>query len=353
MKKGVRSRGLLRSWRRNLQASWRDSILLLREFAGPLLAFVLVIFGGGVLYFFLAQRAGQPLDTLPEGAYTVLALTFLQPLTDFPDTWYLQFFYFIMPIIGIGILATGLADFGRMFFNRRARDKEWEMAVASTFHEHIVLIGLGHLGFRVTKELRDLNLNVVVIELNPEADLIDAAHKMDVPVIHDDGKRIEALLAAGTDRAQAIAVCTQNDNLNLQIALKARKLNPNIRVVIRIFDDEFADDLEEHFGFRALSATRTAAPNFAATTVGIDVTRPIAVEGQALSLCRLDVGTRSVLNGRTVGEIEQTYDLSVVLIRHNSVSDFHPAADRQVVQGDVLALLASPDHISDLLQDKS
>lgn len=352
MAKRARSGGRLLAWRRNLQASWRDSVILLREFAGPLLLFSLVIAGGGILYHALAQRAGQPLDSIPEAIYTVLSLTFLQPLGEFPDVWYLQIFYFIMPIVGIGILATGLADFGRLFFNRRARSKEWEMAVASTYDDHVVLIGLGHLGFRVTKELRELNLNVVVIELNPEADLIDAAHKMDVPVIHDNGKRLEVLRAAGTDRARAIAICTQDDNLNLQIALKARKLNPEIHVVIRIFDDEFADALEEQFGFRALSATRTAAPKFAATTVGIDVTRPITVEGETLSLCRLDVGPRSVLAGRTVGEIEQTFDLSVVLIRRNSESDFHPAAERRISQGDVLALLASPDHISDLLHDK-
>ena len=226
------------------------------------------------------------------------------------------------------------------------------MAVASTFEDHVVLIGLGHLGFRVTSELRDLNLNVVVIELNPRAELVDKAQKLHVPVIHDDGKRIEILQAAGAERARAIAICTQDDNLNLQIALKARKLNPNINAVIRIFDDEFADALEEQFGFRALSATRTAAPKFAATAVGVDVTRPITVEGQSLSLCRLDVGPRSVLTGRTVGEIEQRYDLSVVLIRRNADSDFHPAAERRIAQGDVLALLASPDRISDLLPDK-
>ncbi|MGD2077325.1 MAG: NAD-binding protein [Chloroflexota bacterium] len=343
--------GRLPGWRRNLQASWRDSLLLLREFAGPLFIFALVIIGGGLLFYRLSETAGQPLDSPSEGVYTVLALTFLQPLGEFPDVWYLQAFYFLMPLIGIGILATGLADFGRMFFNRRARSKEWEMAVASTFKEHVVLIGLGHLGFRVTKELREMHLDVVVIELNPQAELIDQAHKLNVPVIHDNGKRVEILRAAGTEKARAIAICTQDDNLNLQIALKARKMNPAIRVVIRIFDDEFADTLEEQFGFRALSATRTAAPKFAATTVGVDVTRPIAVEGQALSLCRLDVNSGSALTGLAVGEIEQRYDLSVVLLRRNGESDFHPAADRAVAQGDVLALLASPDRLSQLLPD--
>ncbi len=349
MTRQLRRNGRLVGWRRNLQATWRDSLLLLREFAGPLLLFALVIVGGGLLYASLSQQAGRPLSSNSEGVYTVLALTFLQPLGEFPDVWYLQAFYFFMPILGIGILATGLADFGRMFFNRRARSKEWEMAVASTFNDHVVLIGLGHLGFRVTRELRELHLDVVVIELNPAAELIDQAHRLNVPVIHDDGKRVEILRAAGTERARAIAICTQDDNLNLQIALKARKLNPGIRVVIRIFDDEFAEALEEQFGFRALSATRTAAPKFAATAVGVDVTRPITVEGQSLSLCRLDVGPGSVLAGRSVGEIEQRYDLSVVLLRRDGRNDFHPAADRHVTPGDVLALLASPDRLSGIL----
>lgn len=345
----LRRTGRLAAWRRNVQATWRDSLLLLREFGGPLLLFALVIVGGGLLYYSLAQETGHPIDSSSEGIYTVLSLTFLQPMGEFPDAWYLQAFYFVMPVLGIVILATGLADFGRMFFNRRARSKEWEMAVASTFNDHVVLIGLGHLGFRVTRELRELHLDVVVIELNPQAELIDQAHKLNVPVIHDDGKRVEILRAAGIERARAIAICTQNDNLNLQIALKARKLNPGIHVVIRIFDDEFADALEEQFGFRALSATRTAAPKFAATTVGVDVTRPITVEGQSLSLCRLDVEAGSILAGRTVGEIEQRYELSVVLLRRDSQNDFHPAADRHIAPGDVLALLASPDRLTDLL----
>jgi hypothetical protein len=81
--------------------------------------------------------------------YHILALTLLNPIEEFPSTWYLEIFFFIMPVVGIGILAQGLADFGILFFNRSERSKEWEMAVASTFSNYIVLIGLGHLGFRV------------------------------------------------------------------------------------------------------------------------------------------------------------------------------------------------------------
>ena len=58
-----------------------------------------------------------------------------------------------MPIIGIGILAQGLADFGSAIFNRKTRNKEWEMAVASTLNKHTILVGLGHLGYRVALEI--------------------------------------------------------------------------------------------------------------------------------------------------------------------------------------------------------
>lgn len=340
-----------RNLRRKLRAGFRDSYLLLREFAWPLVLFLLAMAGGGILYFVLANRAGQPAGSLTEAVYTVVALTFLESVGEFPRVWYLQAFYFLMPLIGIGILALGLADFGHLFFNRRARGKEWEMAVASTFNDHIVLVGLGHLGFRVAKNLYELDQDVVVIELNPKAELIASAHEMGIPVIQDDGKRTQALVGAGIEKARALLLCTQNDNLNMQIAFKARKLNPAIQIVIRIFDDDFAEAVQEQFGFRAMSATGMAAPTFAATAAGVDITRPITVEGQSLSLARLDVRTGSGLSGLSVAELEQTYQVSVVLVCQNEQYHFHPAGELRLAGNDIVAVLAGPEQVSRLAND--
>jgi hypothetical protein len=252
------------NWRRNARAAWRDTLLLMREFAAPLLVFSLIVLGGGLLYYALARYAGEPVDSPAEAIYLVLGLAFFQSSGDFPHVWSLQLFYFAMPVLGLGVLAAGLADFGAVFFNRRARRKEWEMAVASTFNQHHVLVGLGHLGFRVMQALVEAGQDVVVIERDPKVDLIAEAQRMGVPVIQDDGRRMETLEGAGTARARSILLCTQNDVLNLQIAFRAQRLNPDIEVVIRIFDDQFADDVADKFGFRALSATSLAAPAFVA-----------------------------------------------------------------------------------------
>lgn len=336
---------------RNLFASTRDTWLLFRQFQWPLVVFMGAIVGGGLLYDTLAKIAGEPINTTSESIYHILGLTFLQPIEAFPQAWFLQSFYFIMPIIGIGILAQGVADFGVLFFNRRERGKEWQMAVASTFNQHVVLIGLGHLGFRVAQSLHSLGQDVVVIEINPKADLVASVQDLGIPTLADDGKREAALQAAGVEKAQAIILCTQNDSLNLQIALKARSLNPNIRVVLRIFDDDFATALHDQFGFTAMSATGRAAPAFASSAAGVDMTRPITVEGQELSLASMVIGPNSPMVGTTVGEIEGNYEVSVVLLRgRGEEADYHPADTRQIQANDTLAVLGGSNQISILAQ---
>jgi Trk K+ transport system NAD-binding subunit len=340
-------RQVFRPWR----AAWRDTYLLFSQFAWQLALFTLVIVGGGVAYFFLAQSANEPIKTLAEAIYAALGMAFLQNAETFPQTWYLQLFFFGMPLATLAILAQGLADFGVMLFNRRARSKEWEVAVASTFNNHIILVGLGHLGFRVVQQLHSMNQDVVVVELNPEEDLVANAQSLGVPVVQGDATREFILESAGVRKARVIVLCSQNDNTNLQIGVKSRSLNPSIKVIVRIFDDDFAQALQKQFNFTALSATGMAAPIFAAIAAGMDITQPISVEGQAFSLARFNIGAGSKLVGATVNAIEEKHRVSIVLLRRDSVSEFHPAGDRVLSVNDLVAVLGEPEQILKLAQE--
>jgi voltage-gated potassium channel len=339
-----------KAWRR-FRASWRDTLLLLREFRKPLLLFALAIAGSGLLYYQLSIDAGHPIGSLAEAMYATLSLTFLQSNVDFPGEWYRQAFFFIMPVIGIGILAQGLTDFGVMLFNRRARGKEWEMAVASTLNNHIVLIGLGHLGYRVVKRLCELGQDVAVVALAAEPDLLRSIRAIGVPVIEDDGTRETTLRSAGIQRARAIILCTQNDSLNLRMALKARSLNPQIEVVVRIFDEEFGESLESQFGFHAMSATGMAAPLFAAMASHIDVTPPINVDGQPHILANINVNKTSDLVDMSIFEVEERFRVSVVVLCQNSHRMFHPPAQTIVKPGQVLTIFGEPERIQLLLHE--
>jgi Trk K+ transport system NAD-binding subunit len=336
---------------RQFRAMWRDTFILISEFKIALLLFTVTVIGGGCIYFVLAEALGEPISSLGESIYTVLAATFLQPVGDFPDHGILQVVHFIMPVIGVIFLAQGLTDFGVLLFNRKSRGKEWEMAVASTMNKHIVLVGLGHLGYRVAQKLYEMGESIVVLELNPGTNTMAAARDMGITVIVADAKHPGALEGANIKDARTIILASQNDAMNLQIALRARSLNPKIQVVIRIFDEEFAHALQEQFGFIALSATEMAAPVFAAAAAGADVTNPISVEGQLLGLARVSITSNSPLVGRTIGYVEDTYHLNIVLLRHDHTSEMHPTDSCPINAGDTLAVLGGPTQLSRLVHD--
>ena len=225
------------------------------------------------------------------------------------------------------------------------------MAVASTMNKHIILIGLGHLGYRIVQKLSEMGENLVVIELNPSVDTFSAIQAMTIPVIQDDATRPAALESANIKEARTIILASQNDSMNLQIALKARSLNPKIQVVVRIFDADFAQALQDQFGFIALSATEMAAPVFAAAAAGADVTNPISVEGQLLGLARITVTDASLLANKTVGYVEDNYHLNIILLRHDHKSEMHPTDSCPIAVGDTLAVLGGPLELSRLVHD--
>lgn len=335
-----------------MQASLRDTAILLREFRTPLFWFSFAVIGGGFLYEYIARVVNEPVSSLAESIYIVLIATFLQPANrDFPQHILLQSFHFFMPIIGLIVLAQGLADFGSLLFNRKSRNKEWEMAVASTLQNHIILVGLGHLGYRVALKLHEMGENLAIIEFKSDADTVNAVKKLGVPVIHDDATRPAILEATNIKKARTIIMASQNDAMNLQIALKARSLNPKIQVVVRIFDDDFAHALQEQFGFIALSATEMAAPVFAAAAAGVDVTNPISVEGQLLSLARLTISPQATFAHKTIGYIEDNYHLNIVLHRRNGSSEMHPTDKTQIQAGDVIAILGGPEQLNRILHE--
>jgi len=337
-------------WRR-LRAGWRDTLILINEFKSPLFFFTITVVGGGFAYFALAEAAGEPVKSVGEAIYTILAATVLQPINEFPKNFLLQLFHFVMPLVGIIFLAQGLTDFGVLLFNRKSRGKEWEMAVASVMNQHIVLVGLGHLGYRVTQKLHEMGENVVVVEVKLGTHTTSAARDMGIPVIQADAREAGALESANIKEARTIILASHHDAMNLQIALKARSLNPNIQVVIRIFDEDFARALQDQFGFIALSATEMAAPVFAAAAAGADVTNPISIEGQLLGLARITIKPNSIFATKTVGYVEDNYHLNIVLLRHDHESEMHPTDSCPIHAGDTLAVLGGPAQLNRLVHD--
>ncbi|MEV5277975.1 NAD-binding protein [Streptomyces sp. NPDC051994] len=174
---------------------------------------------------------------------------------------------------------------------------------------HVVLLGMGKLGARVLARLRELDIPVVCVESDPDARGIGLARRLRVPTVIGDVTDEGILESARIHRAHALLALTSSDTTNLEAALYARSVKPDLRVVMRLYDDDFATAVHRtlraaHPGAltRSRSVSHLAAPAFASAMMGRQILGAIPVERKVLLFAAVEVGGHPQLEGRTVEE---------------------------------------------------
>ncbi|MFC9682685.1 NAD-binding protein [Streptomyces sp. NPDC056948] len=174
---------------------------------------------------------------------------------------------------------------------------------------HVVLLGLGKIGTRVLTRLRELHIPVVCVESDPEARGMATARRLRVPVVLGDVTQEGVLEAAKIHRAHALLALTSADTTNLEASLYARSVRPDLRVVLRLYDDDFATavyrTLRAAHPFaltRSRSVSHLAAPAFAGAMMGRQILGAIPVERRVLLFAEVEVAGHPQLEGRTVAE---------------------------------------------------
>ncbi|MFB7830466.1 NAD-binding protein [Streptomyces sp. NPDC056056] len=177
---------------------------------------------------------------------------------------------------------------------------------------HVVLLGLGKVGTRVLARLRRLDIPVVCVESDPEARGIAVARRLRVPTVIGDVTEEGVLEAARIDRAHALLALTSVDITNLEAALSARAVSPELRVVLRLYDDDFATAVFRTLRTahpaaltRSRSVSHLAAPAFAGAMLGRQVLGAVPVERRVLLFAAVDVEAHPLLDGLTVAEAFQ------------------------------------------------
>ncbi|MGH3314224.1 MAG: NAD-binding protein [Streptomyces sp.] len=172
---------------------------------------------------------------------------------------------------------------------------------------HVVLLGLGKVGTRVLDRLLELNIPVVCVERDPEARGVERARRLRVPTLIADVTEDGVLDHAKIKRSRALLALTSSDGTNLEASLNARQIKPELRVVMRLFDDEFAGtvyrtlrDTYPAAQSRSRSVSALAAPAFAGAMMGRQVLGAIPVGRRVLVFASVDVRGNPLLEGRTV-----------------------------------------------------
>lgn len=323
---------------------------LLREFRGPIGGFMAVTVVGGLLYGELYSIARDVRIPLIDRPYVMLQLMLLEAPEAVPPEWYLAVFWYLLPVLFIILVGLGAADFLDLFFNRDAQRDRWGEALAMTHRHHAIVLGAGHVGLRVVRDLRDMGMPVVVVDQSPKEDATDVLSTMGVPVVIGDGRRAVTLERAGLAHAEVFVACTGDDRANLETVMKVRELESGVRVVARVWDRAIGDQMRR---FRmvdtVMSAADLSAPAFAGAALGIEITQTVEIAGEEYSTIRLAVGRGSFLAGAEVGDLERDNHMEIVLVARGGDVTVDPDADRRIEAGDDVVIFARHQQILDIV----
>ena len=211
-----------------------------------------------------------------------------------------------------------------------------------TITDHVIVVGLGNVGTRIVGQLHDLGVRVICVDKNPNAQGVPMARRLGVPVVTGQVSRDETLREAGIDTCRSLVSVASKDEFNLETALHARSLREDLRVVVRLFDNELAERLEKTLGGNVVSRSVSylAAPSFAVAMLEHQVLRTIPVGRHVLLIADVPVDPGSELEGAPLEQVHEAGQARVIALRRRGVDemDWKPhqgyllsAQDRMIV----------------------
>jgi Trk K+ transport system NAD-binding subunit len=220
------------------------------------------------------------------------------------------------------------------------------------FGDHVVVVGLGNVGTRVVTQLHDLGVSVICVETDENARGVQTARRLGVPVVFGDATRDDTLRSASVANARVLVLLTNSDVVNLEAALQGRALRDDLRVVLRLFDDDLAERVERSLGIAiSRSVSRLAASAFAAAVMERQVIGTMSIGRAVMMIAEVPVVAGSPLAGQPLSVANEPAEARVIAIRHRGTDDLDwtPQPARQLMPADRVLVVATRAGLGRLL----
>jgi Trk K+ transport system NAD-binding subunit len=304
-----------------------------RKLGYLLLAFVLLALVGTAVFFLFAR-----LDLVQAFYFTVTILigTGFDQVTIPDAPLALKFFGVLVVLLG----AVALTLFYTFITDAivSARLARLLGAAHGRMKDHVVVCGVGSIGYRVVEQIARQGIPVVAAELR-ENDFIHTIKRLGVPVVIADVRLKETLEELDVAEARCLVAATDDDLANLQAALNARAIKPKLRIVLRLFDPDLAARVERAFDIHiSKSVSSLAAPTFAAAAVGGRVIATAAVGKRVLIVGQGRIERGSWAEGKSIAEVQEAIEGRAILLLDRGQKTWRPGRLHVLAAGQELVV---------------
>lgn len=207
---------------------------------------------------------------------------------------------------------------------------------------HVIVCGLHDVGLRIVEQLHAAGETVVVVDDDPNPRLARIVADLGIAHVALSPQRSSTLRSAGIDTAQAI-VCVVPDELrNLEVALLARRLHPQLRVVVQLTNQAVGRAVARVTGpGTVLDVASLAAPAFVEACLDRR-SHALELAGQEFRVIERTVeatGTLRALFG----------DLAPIAVvpGDGSAIQVCPGRDLEVIPGDRVVVVGTAEDLAD------
>lgn len=114
------------------------------------------------------------------------------------------------------------------------------------YKNHVILCGLGKLGYFIAEELLRRGEKFIIVESKEDSPNIEYFRNKGIDIYIGNASYPDVLRSVGVTESKAVISVINNDYVNLEIGLNARSFNPNLRLILRIFDEAMAEKIKEN-----------------------------------------------------------------------------------------------------------
>ena len=218
---------------------------------------------------------------------------------------------------------------------------------------HFIICGFGRIGQIVAREFMRQDVQLVVIERDPER--MQTAIDSGYLAVEADASSEDVLKRVGIARARGLIAAVSTDADNVFAILTARLLRRDLFIIARAETEEAKAKLVRAGADRVLSPYQIGGLQLAQTAL-----RPAVVDfvqlatgsdNLDLNMEQVQIGTDTALAGRTIvqANLRQRFGVVVVGIqRASGAMEFNPPPETAMQVGDYLVVLGQAKNLREL-----
>lgn len=281
---------------------------------------------------------------------TTVGYGFIHPLSVKGEIFTILYIFF--GVLLFLYIATEFANyivftnFGKILSRRNMEAK------LAKVKDHYIICGYGRTGAEIACQLKNNNLDFVIIDKNPEKE--DSLQDSGYLYITDDATNDATLHKAKIEEAKGLFCCLNDDVDNLYLTLSARDINPSLKIVARCIK------VTNEPKFKKAGANSTILPyEISGRRMVASVVKPLVVDfldvvmhTQGLELeLKMEqylIKEGSVLENQTIisSELRQKTGIIIIAIKRDGKFLTNPSPDTVIKLNDNLIVLGTSEQLT-------